>query len=175
MDEVLRDVDERKIPFPAFSELQAPMRSSYDGTLLDEQASDGPGLARWVVQQMLISPVDWLKTSSGVMTAISRMVEGQKNSSPQILSFGPSSESLFNNLKTHSLSSRLEYQDLSIFRAGKPTTDNQIQQDGIAIVGMGVHFPKGNGEEELWETLSKGLSAVSEVRIIKSWSGAELT
>ena len=161
----MHDLEERMISFPSIPDLQVPMRSSYDGTISTEHTSDGPGLARWVVQQMLINPVDWLKTSSGMMTALSRVIEGQNSASPQIISLGPSSESLFINLKNHSLSHRLEYRDLSIFKAGQPMTNNQIQQDGIAIVGMGVHFPKGHGENELWNTLSNGLNAVSEVSI----------
>jgi len=167
LEAVLRDLEERLIPFPAFSDLQVPIRSSCDGTLLDKQASDGPGLARWVVHQMLISPVDWLRTSSGMMTALSLELGGQQNVGPQIISFGPSSESLFTNLKANSLSHRLEYRDLSMFKAGQATVSKQTPQDAIAIVGMGVHFPKGHGEDELWNTLSNGLNAISEVSIAK--------
>ncbi|PQE12582.1 polyketide synthase protein [Rutstroemia sp. NJR-2017a BBW] len=36
-------------------------------------------------------------------------------------------------------------------------------QDGIAIVGMGVNLPKGTNMEELWQTISGGLSAVSVI------------
>jgi len=36
-------------------------------------------------------------------------------------------------------------------------------QNSIAIVELSVHLPKGNGTEELWETLSQGLNAVQEI------------
>ena len=166
MENVLDDLEKHKISFPTFHDLRAPLRSSSDGVLFDKDTSSTKGLARWVVQQMLINSVDWPKTSSGIAAALSRVIEGQEGSGPQIVSFGPSSESLFINLKAHSLSHKLQYQDLSIFKASQATSSHHSQDD-IAIVGMGIHYPKGHGEDELWDTLSRGLSAVTEVSITK--------
>lgn len=164
LENVLDDLEKHMIPFPTIHDVQVPLRSSSDGLLLNDNTSSNNGLARWVVQQMLVNSVDWPKTSSGIISTLSRLVEGQDDSAPRIVSFGPSSESLFVNLRTHSLSNRLEYQDLSIFKGIQAIPGHDNQGD-IAIVGMGINFPKGHGEDELWDTLLNGLSAVVDVRI----------
>lgn len=158
VEEVVRDIKQQNIDFPQFGNLQTPIRSTLDGSILDTHTSND-SLAHWVIRHILLYPVDWVKTSQN----IAEVMADQGNTVPQLFSFGPSSESLFMEIKSHDLHPRFELKDLSSFEYRRPS----IQKDGIAIVGLGVHFPKGNGEEELWETLSKGLSAVSEVR--KTW------
>lgn len=115
---------------------------------------------------MLHYPIDWPETTKAMMASVAGVIQNQKDLKPQLLSFGPSSASLFVEFKSHEIYPQLELVDLSVFRAAKIMNTLPGQQDGIAIVGMGVHFPKGHGEEELWETLSNGLTAVSEVRVV---------
>lgn len=151
VEEVVQDTKQQQIEFPNFENLQIPFRSTLDGSILDIQTSND-SLAHWVTRHILLYPVDWAKTSRNIAANQGSVVS-------QLFSFGPGSESLFMAFKSDDLQPRLKPQDLSSFKHRGPSS----QQDGIAIVGFGVHFPKGEGEEELWETLSKGLSAVSEV------------
>lgn len=151
VEEVVQDIKRQKIDLPKFENLHVPIRSTLDGSFLDIQTSND-SLAHWVIRHILLYPVDWVKTSRNIAA-------NQGSVAPQLFSFGPGSESLFMAFKSDDLHPQFELQDLSSFKYRGPSS----QQDGIAIVGFGVHFPKGEGEKELWETLSKGLSAVSEV------------
>lgn len=154
VDEVVQDIEQQKIEFPNFEKLQMPLRSTLDGSILDAEASND-SLAHWVLRHILLYPVDWFKTSQNITEAMAN----QGSVVPQLLSFGPSSESLFMAIKPNSVHPRFELHDLSSFQSRGLSSN----QDGIAIVGLGVHFPKGEGDAELWETLSKGLSVISEV------------
>lgn len=151
MEEVVQDTRQQQVEFPKFENLQIPIRSTLDGSILDIQTSND-SLAHWVIRHILLYPVDWVKTSRNIAASQGSVVL-------QLFSFGPGSESLFTAFRSDDLHPRFEPQDLSSFKHRGLSS----QQDGIAIVGFGVNFPKGDGEEELWETLSKGLSAVSEV------------
>lgn len=154
MEEVLQDTKRQKIEFPEFEKLQIPIRSTLDGSILDTQIPND-SLAHWVIRHILLYSVDWVKTSQN----IAEVMANQGIVVPQLFSFGPSSESLLMAIKSQDFQPQFELQDVSSFKYGGPPS----HQDGIAIVGMGVQFPKGEGEEELWETLSEGLSAISEV------------
>ena len=163
-DQVCEDIRRENIEFPNLNDLIVPIRSSFDGSLL---TLDGPQkeLALWVVEHLLIHPVDWIATAESIYTATATLHYGENTEHQDIFCFGPSSESLFAEIRTRDRQNIFRLHDMSPF---KPKVEHQaepsiIRDDDIAIVGMGVHLPKGRGEEELWRTLSEGLSAVSQV------------
>ena len=162
-EEVLQDVEQRRIRFPNFHALRQPLRSSHDGSIANSQDSGSNGLARWVVWHMLVFTFDWPKTSEAILLMLAPVIASRDDFRPYLLSFGPSSEWLLGGFKSHDLYPKLDMLDLSAFRSSKTIDIPISHQDDIAIVGMGVHYPKGHGEEELWNTLYDGVVAVSEV------------
>ena len=161
---IARDVHEQNIGFPTFDDLKRPIRSTLDGKLLDVQDVGGTNFVQWVIRHLLIYPVDWIKTSHGISTAIHQSLESYSQVKVEVVSFGPSSESLLDSIKSQAPDRKVEFSDFSSFRTIEQQTYSTAYQDGIAIVGMGIEFPKGKGQKELWETLSKGVCAVQEVR-----------
>jgi len=159
-DEVLKDQQRRKITFPNVKDLIVPLRSSQNGLLIEEDGGN-TSLSETIIQNILLDTVDWVSTSARIFDLIESHQSKMKTLTCEILSFGPSSESLFAALRQRVTDKNIAFTDLSPFKTGDET---EAGKNAIAIVGMGVQFPKGNGEEELWETLSTGLNAVSEVR-----------
>lgn len=164
-ESVARDVHERNISFPTFGDLKRPIRSSLDGRLLDVQKVGGISFAEWVTRHLLIYPVDWIKTSHGVSAAIQHSLESHSEVKIEVVSFGPSSESLVDSIKSQVSNPKVDFSDFSSFRATEPQSKSTLQQDGVAIVGMGIEFPKGQGQKELWKTLSRAECAVQEVSL----------
>lgn len=163
VSQVMRDIDDRHINFPSFIDLRTALRSTLDGLAIHTEGLEGNTLARWVIQHILETPVDWTMVSRGIVSSMQQVLESSPTLHFKVLSFGPSSNSLIAELSDASLSSNLEVIDVSPFKFDK-FHSTSINPDDIAIVGMGVDYPKGKGQEELWATISKGLSAVSEVR-----------
>lgn len=162
-EEVVQDVDQRQIRFPNFHELRQPLRSSHDGSLAKSQEPGINNLAGWVVWHMLVLSFDWLKTSEAIVSMLAPVIASKNDFRPQLISFGPSSEWLLGGFKSQKLYPKLDMLDMSAFRVSKTVEISASYQDDIAIVGMGVHYPKGHGQEELWNTISNGEVAVSEV------------
>ncbi len=165
LNAVIRDVKRRNVRFPGFKDLKMPVRSSSDGLIISEESSESSSYTTLVARHLLIHPVDWVKTSNGISSAIQNSLEQTRGQPVEIVSFGPSSDSLFAELKNKNRGAAVTFTDRSAFKSGALAT---IQASDIAIVGMGVNFPKGNGQAQLWETLSTGFNAVSEVRINQS-------
>ena len=164
VEEVSEDIERRKIGLPGTKDLQVPIRSTFDGSVLDS-GKEEENLALWIVKHMLLYPVDWVETCRSIHLSLEARANQDSDLSHDLLCFGPSSESLFMELRSQDRSSLLNLIDMSTFKARKLDRDrlSGVKDDDIAIVGMGVHLPRGHGDQELWETLSKGLSAVSEV------------
>jgi len=162
LNEVMRDVKRRNVRFPGFKDLILPVRSSSDGLIISEETTESSSYTTLVARHLLIHPVDWVKTSEGISLAVQNSLEQTRGQPVEIISFGPSTDSLFAELKNRNRDAAVTFTDRSAFKFGEAT---QIRETDIAIVGMGVNFPKGNGQVQLWETLSAGLNAVSEVRI----------
>ena len=162
-EEVIRQIEGRQIEFPGFHQLQHPLRSSYDGSLAKRHEACKDGLARWVVWHMLIYSFDWPKTSDAIVSDLTTIISTQTDFRPLFISFGPSSEWLLGDFKSHCLCGKFDIMDMSAFHPTKTSELSKSHQDDIAIVGMGVHFPKGHGQEELWNTLVDGTVAFSDV------------
>lgn len=162
--QVLQDVERRRINFPGFRDLNIPIRSTHDGSILDGRTLRTESLAEWVTRHLLIYPVDWVNACEGIIAKIAENRKSHVSIKTEIMSFGPSTESLLAYMKNQTFGPNPKYVDRSSF----DSTENQYtssinEHDDIAIVGMGVNFPKGKGPKNLWETISSGLSAVSEV------------
>lgn len=159
---VLQDVEQRNIGFPSMSDLERPLRSPHNGRILDSQGLHDSTLAEWVIRHMLIYPVDWVRVSRSISAKIAENLEDSTKYNNEIISFGPSTESILSEMKRVS-HPRLKYIDRSSFKVNSDISKSTNRPDDIAIVGMGVNFPRGKGQNELWETLSTGLNAVTEI------------
>ena len=162
--DVVEDIRRQKILFPSSADIKKPVRSTLDGSFLESHKIGDGSLAVWAIRHLLVHCVDWSKTSQSISETITDVIRNRSDASIQLLSFGPSSEFLLADIKSKVSHSGLELLDVSPFKPGRPGTAQMPQQDGIAIVGMGIDLPKGKGPQQLWETLSKGVSTVEEVR-----------
>ncbi|KAK7966407.1 type I iterative polyketide synthase [Apiospora aurea] len=156
--QVLEDIRSRAIRFSECSGSSKPIRSSLDGTLYDASQA---GLPEWIARHLLVHCVNWDITTSGMAASVRKSLDQEPIRAIKLLSFGPGSESLFPELQP--FDPRLEHVDLSPFKPRKSTRSHLASPDSIAIVGMSVNLPRGKGLDELWETLSQGLSAVEEI------------
>ncbi|KAK6210644.1 Type I Iterative PKS [Pestalotiopsis sp. IQ-011] len=159
--QVLQDLQWRSISLRSCSEPTKPVRSTLDGTLLETSGASSSELLNWLVRHLLAYPVNWAETAQGIGGSIGELLRHEPSSAVKVLSFGPSSGALFPDLQP--LDPRIQLLDVSSFKAGKKSQLASEYKDSIAIVGMSVNLPKGKGTEQLWETLSQGLSAVSEI------------
>ena len=162
-NEIMEDIDKRQVGFPSTYALQMQLRSSHDGSFANEEESSHSGLARWVVQHMLIYPFDWPKTSEAIVSTLAPTIVSQDDFRPQVLSFGPNSDWLLGAFKYQNLYPKLDMMEMSAFQASKTVETSLDHEESIAIVGMATRYPKGHGQEELWDTLYNGAVAVSEV------------
>lgn len=161
VSQIIRDIEIRHIDFPSFADLKTTLRST-SGIATPAKFPEANSLAEWIIRQILVCTVDWIKISHGVLSSMQKILKSNSTLQFKVLSFGPSSESLFTEFISGTLSTNVETVERSPFKVNKSHTSSTNPND-IAIVGMGVNFPIGKGQEELWVTLSRGLSVVSEV------------
>ena len=159
---VERDIVRRHINFPLCSKPMKFIYSSSDGTHFDAINGSPGELPVWLARHLLIHCVNWPETSQSIATDIEGILQQDPVRPIQILAFGPSSRSLFPMFESQN--SRISCHDVSFFKADKDfVSQSSIRPNDIAIVGMSVKLPKGQGTDELWETLSQGLNAVQEI------------
>lgn len=163
LNKVLTDIERRNIKFPKFKDLITSVRSSSSGLIVSSEDQDSWSYAELVTRHILIDPVDWIKTSQSISSAVEQSLKHDIDLQAEIISFGPSSDSLFAELKSRNQYPAVEFRDRSAFSHGGFTTG---RRESIAIVGMGVNFPKGKDRDQLWETLSSGLNVISEVCVV---------
>ncbi|KAK5653768.1 hypothetical protein OQA88_7925 [Cercophora sp. LCS_1] len=167
VQQVLEDSRRRAIVFsPCSTPHTIPtrsVRSTLDGMRFGIITFTSEELVEWLTRHLLVHCVDWQLTSQGLGTQIHSMLEQEPRSTVKILSFGPSSGTLFP--ESQSLDPRVELVDLSSFKAASRQLHGLLPEhrNSIAIVGMSVNLPRGKGTEELWETLAQGLNAVQEI------------
>jgi Beta-ketoacyl synthase, N-terminal domain len=161
-EQVLKDVKDRVIKFPEFSELIAPIRSTNTGELLDGGTASGL-LVEAVVDMLLIQPVNWDRVVSSlakVLPASSDIKLGDP-SCIRLLNFGPGTGLMRSTEKSCRLSDGITV-DLT-FDATR-VGGRKPKQEPIAIVGMAVNMPGAPNTTKLWEVLEKGINTCSEVR-----------
>ena len=161
VSEIIQDVNNRDIKFPSFTDLKTTLRSTCGvATSANHPATNR--LAHWLIRQILVNPVDWFKIWNVILSSTQGMLKRSNTLHFKVISFGPGSESLFAGLISGTMSKNFETIELSPFKFNGSHYASTNSND-IAIVGMGVNFPKGKDQEELWATISKGVSAVSDV------------
>ncbi|KAG9246421.1 hypothetical protein BJ878DRAFT_560770 [Calycina marina] len=156
VSQVLDDVKRCRVIIPSTHNLQKPLRSIFDGNLLDCDTE----LAPWIIRHLLVHCVDWVLTAEKLASMIHETIETNADILVKVLSFGPGSDYLIP--KFEDAHPRIQVSDLSSFKSSKRQPE-QYEQDGIAIVGIGNYLPKGETLEQMWETISQGLSAVSTI------------
>lgn len=162
VQQVLEDCRRRSISFPHCPTPAKPIRSTMDGTLFDSSTVSEEEFLLWLARHLLVHCVDWCKTSHAILAHVRELRKLEPDVAVKIISFGPSSSSLLSGIDLPE--SGVEMMDLSPFKTtGVRTGLSSDYQDSIAIVGMSVNLPAGKGTEQLWETLSQGLSAVKEI------------
>jgi hypothetical protein len=159
--EVLEDLHRRKVVLPCYSSPPKPIRSTLDGSLFDTSNIDSFQVLEWLAQHLLVHCVEWSATAQQIAVRSRQLLEDDPTSVVKLLAFGPSSGNLFPEFDR--IDPRIELLDLSPFKVKQKSSSSGDYQDSIAIVGMSVNLPKGNGTEQLWETLSTGLTAVQEI------------
>ena len=167
LSQVEQDIARRQIYFPDAVDLKIALRSTLDGTSVDALSLTTESLVQWVIRQILVCPIDWTLVCRGIATSLQEEPKNDPRTELNVISFGPSSESLFAELKRNSYASNLNLVDLSPFRSSRSDSQSTNPND-IAIVGMGVNFPRGKDTDEFWATISEGLSAVSEVSVLSN-------
>ncbi|KAK6081150.1 polyketide synthase [Seiridium cupressi] len=163
VEQVLEDLSRRAISFPPCSTPAKPIYSTLDGTLFKESTTSSPDMfLRWLTRHLLVHCVDWYATTHEITANVRSLVKQEPAAAVKVVSFGPSSGSLFPEFEP--LDPRITLLDLSPFKPdGRPAVLLPNHQDDIAIVGMSVKLPKGGSTAELWETISQGLNAVQEI------------
>ena len=176
VDKIVQDAKIRRIIFPP-CKAPKPVRSSFDaslhllfaGDVIGDKSSEDEtqaDLVPWLVEHLIIKCVNWTKTIASISARIQQppeLREGQhaiEQIPVNVLAFGPASETLFPI--SYRNSSKVNFLDLSPFTSANKSRQTN-HQNSIAIVGMSIHLPKGNGSEELWDTLHHGLNAVQEI------------
>ncbi|KAI9884338.1 MAG: Type I Iterative PKS [Watsoniomyces obsoletus] len=160
VQEVCNDVKSQHISFPSWNEMRTPIRSTLDGKYL---SSNHTTLVEALLPLLLVHPVDWCRTSEHLSRSVVDFLEKNSSTTVQAVSYGPQSGLLLSDIKRRQAAlPRLTAVDLSqSAKSSEPSSSDM--SNAIAIVGMGAHFPKGHGVDELWETISNGLSSIQEV------------
>ncbi|KAI0470409.1 hypothetical protein GGR56DRAFT_149086 [Xylariaceae sp. FL0804] len=161
VDRVIEDLQRRGVSFPKCAMPAKPVRPTLDGHPLDVSSIESSVFLRHLVEHLLLYRVDWSCAVQEIKATASHISEQDPIAAVKMLCFGPATGSLL--MDFHPLSSRTELRDLSPFQAIQTPMLSRGYEDSIAIVGMSVNLPRGKGRKELWDTLSRGLDAVSEI------------
>ena len=156
LEEILEDVQRRKIAFHSWDSLHFPVRSAVDGNYLVSGPSSKP-LLTTVLEQILVHRVDWDAAVDRLVQDSLDKLNRDSRLSLGILTMGPNSRSLLRAMKRRSSHSQLSV------AAFEPASGDGPSPNDIAIVGMSVNYPSGKGSKQLWETLEKSLNVVQDV------------
>lgn len=159
--EVITSLSARGVDFASFADLKKPIRSTLEGGYLAPKEGEKYTLVECLLRTLLVQTVDWSATSEEISKSCHKRLDSSPTMEIEIWSFGPSSTFLVSEIKKGQQHPRMQ-----IFDVTHPKLSSTLQvndtKDSIAIVGMAVNFPNGNGVDALWESLSQGLSAVEE-------------
>ncbi|KAL9620218.1 MAG: hypothetical protein Q9160_005227 [Pyrenula sp. 1 TL-2023] len=113
------------------------------------------------LEKVVNEPVDWHKTALSISKHSSDFLDFNHSRSLEIVSIGPNGSSLLFDIKQKP---RDRLKIVNWFQDDKfPKPVASGDKNAIAIVGMGINLPKGSTLPELWDTLSKCLSAAEEI------------
>lgn len=163
--EVLTKISSRGIKYASFTDIKKPVRSTLQGDFLASKDVGNHTLVECILRTLLVQTVDWSATSEAISKSLHKRLDSDSNTTIEIWSFGPSSTFLLSEIKRCQQHRRMQIVDVSHPKySPKPQVNDT--KDAIAIVGMAVNYPKGNGPNAMWETLSQGLSAIREVNAL---------
>jgi hypothetical protein len=148
----LEDVQRRKITFPNWDLLQISIRSAgIDQT----RSSTNETLVETVLRKMLVNSINWEEEWNRLYsTVLTESITQQL----RVVLLGPNTSSLRLPSLATKLSPNIEMTTNLSAQNRQPG-----RADDIAIVGMSVNFPLGDGAAEFWESLKNGINTVSEV------------
>lgn len=148
---VLKDVESRQIQFAEWEALSSPLLSTSTGSYLKPTTASNT-LLETVLNHVFVDAVDWRKTRESLLECLR-----QNGDERRILCLGPGAGSLIPHDTDFTTTPHVKVVDNFMHLLGGP------KDDDIAIVGLSSNFSCGNGLEEMWDTLQKGLSTATEV------------
>lgn len=159
-NQVLDDIISRSIRFPQWTDLFAPIRSTYTGDLLDRTGNCNSGLApttlaEAAVDMILLHPVNWDVVIEKTLQSLP-----SPNSDIILLDIGLGS-TLTKRLQT-SLARHVRTLKTVDLREYGYSRDN-AKQEPIAVIGMAVHMPGAASVNDLWNLLHDGVNTSREV------------
>ncbi|KAF5317486.1 hypothetical protein D9619_013156 [Psilocybe cf. subviscida] len=160
-NQVLHDIAARNIRFPSWTDLFAPIRSTYTGDLLDANGNcySGPApatLAEAAVDMILLHPVNWDVVIEKTLQSVP-----SPNSDIILLDIGLGS-TLTKRLQ-RSLAQHVRTLKILELREYGHSREAGVKQVPIAIVGMAVHMPGAASVGDLWSLLHDGMNTSREI------------
>ena len=157
----MSDCERRNLYFPCLPDLKAVLRSTSTGQNLTQKCLESPYLQREFLAEILVHPVNWTLTVDETLKTLNGSDRDTSHNQLTVESYGPMTKGLFSYLKKSHESPNIQlmdfYDEIRAYEA-TPTSSSDI-----SIIGMSVRLPKGNGDDELWNTVMNGVSAVQEV------------
>lgn len=157
-NQVLDDIISRSICFPKWTDLFAPIRSTYTGDLLDATDNSGSApatLAEAVVDMILLHPVNW-------DVVIEKTLQSIPSPNTDIILLDIGLGSTLTKRLQGSLSrqvQKIETIDIGEYESSRV----DVKQVPVAIVGMAVHMPGAASVDDLWSLLHDGINTSREV------------
>ncbi|KAI1132517.1 hypothetical protein F5Y10DRAFT_293615 [Nemania abortiva] len=151
--QVLQDVEARRINFPTWDNLHAPLRSSTTGSRMIK-GSSRQSLLETVLSGIFVEVCEWKKTRESLFEEASKYLEHDRKAKYRLLCVGPGTKSLLQGAPVHDR--------LSV--AGTiPELVEDDMEDMIAIVGASINYPGANDMDQLWEVLEQARCTASRI------------
>ncbi|GAP82674.1 putative polyketide synthase [Rosellinia necatrix] len=164
VEQVLDNVKSRRINFPTWDTLHAPLRSSTTGARMIKGSSH-QSLLETVLRSIFVEVCDWKKTRDELLNETIKYLTHDPKAEFRVLCVGPGARSLVQGVPTHD---RLRIIDnLSV-----PIDDNT--RDMIAIVGMSLNYPGADSRDQLWDMLENARSTASKIPSLRFDTSAKL-
>ncbi|KAI0449721.1 hypothetical protein F5B21DRAFT_519804 [Xylaria acuta] len=151
--QVLRDVESRRINFPTWDTLHAPLRLPRTGDRMIKGSSCQP-LLETVLSSIFVEVCDWKKTRENLFEEAIKYLTHDPKARYRILCVGPGTRSLLQGAPIHNR--------LSIFGTIAEIVEDDME-NMIAIVGMSINYPGANCLEQLWHVLEKAQCTASKI------------
>lgn len=158
-DEVCADVVARKINFPTFLDLVAPIRSTFTGDIISEITEPSGSLMKQIIDMVLIQPINW---DLVVNQMVAKLTPGVQANLLDV-GLGAGLIRVIEKAIAPCSIGRLEILDLSF---GGRLLKCVAKQEPIAIVGMSINMPGAMNVEKLWEMLVNGVNTIAEVSLL---------
>ncbi|KAI0437520.1 hypothetical protein F4803DRAFT_570691 [Xylaria telfairii] len=162
--QVLRDVESRRINFPTWDTLHAPLRLSTTGDRMIK-GSNCESLLETVLSSIFVEVCDWKKTRENLFGEAIKYLTHDSKAIYRMLCVGPGTRSLLQGAPTHNR--------LSIIGTIPELIDEDME-GMIAIVGMSINYPGANSPDQLWDVLEKAQCTASKIPLSRFDTPAQL-